>query len=67
MYTWIYFFRHMFKALYAFKSFLKLVKTQIHTKIKALQSDYEGEFRPFTKNLIDLGNSHKLTYPHTSH
>lgn len=66
-YTYIYFLKHKFEALYAFKLFLKFVQTQLHTKIKSLQSDYVGEFRSFTKYLYELGISHRLTCSRTSH
>lgn len=32
-----------------------------------MQSDYGGEFRPFTKYIIELGISHRLTCPYSSH
>ncbi|MCH81597.1 retrovirus-related Pol polyprotein from transposon TNT 1-94, partial [Trifolium medium] len=34
---------------------------------EALQSDWGGEFRPFTELLNKLGIQHRLTCPHTSH
>lgn len=43
------------------------VKTQFHTKIKAIQYDFGGEYRPFTNYLSELGINHRLTCPHTSH
>lgn len=43
------------------------VTTQFNSKIKAIQSDFGGEFRPFTKFLNELSVIHKLTCPHTSH
>jgi histone deacetylase 1/2 len=47
-YTWIYFLKAKSDALQAFTQFLALVNTQFKTTIKALQSDWGGEFRPFT-------------------
>lgn len=65
--TWIYYLKLKLEALRAFKLFLTFVKTQVHTTIKALQFDYRGEFRPFTKYLFELGMSHIITCIHTSH
>lgn len=66
-FTWIYFLTHKSGALTAFQQFLKLIQTQFSANVKAVQSDWGGEFRPFTKVLTGLGIVHRLTCPHTSH
>ncbi|MCH81099.1 retrovirus-related Pol polyprotein from transposon TNT 1-94, partial [Trifolium medium] len=66
-YTWIYFLKQKSDALQAFKQFLALVQNQFSHSIKALQSDWGGEFRPFTTLLQELGIIHRLVCPHTSH
>ncbi|GAU37351.1 hypothetical protein TSUD_395330 [Trifolium subterraneum] len=66
-FTWIYFLKTKGDALKAFSQFLALVQNQFQTSIKALQSDWGGEFRPFTALLNELGIHHRLTCPHTSH
>jgi histone deacetylase 1/2 len=66
-YTWIYFLKAKSDALQAFTQFLALINTQFKTTIKALHSDWGGEFRPFTELLNKLGIQHRLTCPHTSH
>lgn len=66
-YTWFYLLKQNSKVMIAFKLFLKHVQTQYQTIIKAVQFDYGGEFRPFTKFLNDLGITHRLTCPHISH
>jgi histone deacetylase 1/2 len=66
-YTWVYFLKSKADALTAFSQFLSLVQNQFQASIKALQSDWGGEFRPFTKLLNELGIVHRLTCPHTSH
>lgn len=58
---------HKSEAHYAFRLFLNFVQTRFHTKIKALESNYQGEFRHFTKYLTELDISHRITYPHTYH
>lgn len=66
-YTWIYFLKHKSEAFCAFKQFYKLIETQFNSKLKVLQTNGGGEFRPFTKFLNDLGILHRFTCPHTSH
>jgi histone deacetylase 1/2 len=66
-YTWIYFLKQKSDALQAFKQFLALVQNQFNYKIKALQSDWGGEFRSSTALLQELGIIHRLTCPYTSH
>jgi histone deacetylase 1/2 len=66
-YTWIYFLKSKSDALKAFTQFLALIKNQFNASVKALQSDWGGEFRPFTSMLNELGIQHRLTCPHTSH
>ncbi|WJX96151.1 hypothetical protein P8452_77393 [Trifolium repens] len=51
----------------AFTQFLAYIQNQFQSSIKALQSDWGGEFRPFTTLLNKLGIQHRLTCPHTSH
>lgn len=63
----MYFLKQKSDALGTFKQFLTYVKTQFHTNIKALQYDFGGEYRPFTKFLNELGIIHRLTCPHTLH
>ena len=44
-----------------------MVKTQFNLPIKAVQSDWGGECRPFSKYLTDLCIMHRLVFPHTHH
>lgn len=66
-YTWIYFLKTKSETLQVFKHFKALVELQLHTKIKAFQSDWGGEFRPFKSYLAELGITHRLICPHTHH
>lgn len=66
-FTWLYFLKAKSDALNAFTQFYKMIDTQFSIKFKVVQSDFGGEFRPFTKMLDDLGVLHRLTCPHTSH
>lgn len=52
-FTWIYFLKNKSDALAAFNQFHTLIKTQFSATLKAIQIDWGGEFRVFTKNLIE--------------
>jgi histone deacetylase 1/2 len=66
-YTWIYFLKNKSDAIRALTQYLALIKNQFQASVKSLQSDWGGEFRPFTNLLNELGIQHRLTCPHTSH
>lgn len=66
-YTWIYFLKVKSDALSIFTQFQKLVENQFNCKIKAVQSDWGGEFRPFSQYLASIGVVHRLICPHTHH
>jgi histone deacetylase 1/2 len=66
-FTWIYFLKAKSDALQAVKQFLALIQTQFNLPVKSIQSDWGGEFRPFTSLLNSLGTLHRLTCPYTSH
>lgn len=42
-----------------------MVELQFNCKIKGVQSDEGGEFRPFTKYPTELGVLHRFTCPHS--
>src|SRR4051812_3536355 len=46
---------------------LRAHRLQLNTKLKAIQTDWGGEFRPFKQFLADLGIVHRLICPHTHH
>lgn len=66
-YTWLYLLRKKSDALPAFQIFQKMVETQFSSKIKALQSDWGGEYRSFTSLMQQLGIHHRHICPHTHH
>nr|KYP42260.1 Retrovirus-related Pol polyprotein from transposon TNT 1-94 [Cajanus cajan] len=66
-FTWIYFLKNKSEALTIFKQFQAMAKLQFNHKIKSFQSDWGGEFRPFTQILTSLGITHRLICPHTHH
>ena len=44
-----------------------MVSSQFNTFVKVVQSDWGGDFGPFTKFLTEHGIQHKLICPHTHH
>jgi len=44
-----------------------MAELQLGYPLKSLQTDWGGEFRPFTQLLTTLGITHKLICPHTHH
>jgi histone deacetylase 1/2 len=65
--SWIYLLKAKSDALTVFKQFKAMAELQLGCSLKALQTDWGGEFRPFTKFLTDLGVVHRLICPHTHH
>lgn len=66
-FTWIYLLKNKSEALTIFKQFKVMAELQFGFPIKFVQTDWGGEFRPFTKFLSDLGIIHRLICPHTHH
>jgi histone deacetylase 1/2 len=66
-FTWIYLLKSKSDALLIFKQFKSMVELQFGHPFKILQTDWGGEFRPFTNFLNDLGVIHRLICPHTHH
>lgn len=64
-FTWIYLLRHKSEALQTFVNFKTLVELQLGIKTKAIQSDWEGEYRRFTGLFISHGIVHINSCPHT--
>lgn len=63
-YTWIYPIKRKSDTLETFIHFQTLVENQVGTTIKAIQTDWGGEFRPFQNFLKTHGIAHRVTCPH---
>lgn len=63
-YTWCYPFFWKCDVLSVFTQFQVLVRQQFSTKIKSLQIDGGGEFRPLSNLCVKLGIVHRLSCPH---
>lgn len=66
-FTWIYFLKTKVEALTTFKHFKTMVELQHDIPIKAIQFDWVGEFRPFTKFLTESEIVHRVICPYTYH
>jgi hypothetical protein len=64
-YTWVYPISCKSDVLSIFKKFQVYVERYFESKIKALQSDWGGEYRSLNKYLSDQGINHRLSSPHT--
>jgi len=47
-FTWIFQIKSKAKTLIVFQTFKSIVELQLNSKIKNIQSDWGGEYRPFT-------------------
>lgn len=50
-----------------FQTFKTMVELQLNSKVKNIQSDWDGEFRPFMQRLAHHGIVHRLICPHKNH
>ena len=66
-FTWIYPLKSKADTFTVFKQFKTMVEQQYNHPLKALQTNWRGEFRPINKFLTDLGVIHRLSCPHTHH
>lgn len=64
-YTWIYPLTTKGASFDKFIEFKTLVENQFNCKIKAIQSDWGGEFRSFTNFLKTNGIVHRISCPYT--
>ena len=65
-FTWFYLFKTKDEAYPTFLKFQALIENQVNTKIKAIQSDWGGEFRSFSILFSNMGIVHRLSCPYTS-
>ena len=63
-YTWIFPLKAKSECLKVFMQFNKFVERQFNLKIKCLQTDWGGEFRPFKPVLANLGIHFRHPCPH---
>jgi hypothetical protein len=65
-YMWIFPLKHKSDVCITFKNFHAMVERQYQTKLKSVQTDWGGEFRPLSTFFSSLGIIHHLSCPHTS-
>ena len=65
IFTWLYLLRQKFDAFQVFLNFKALVQLQLEYKLKAIQTDWGGEYRVFTDYLTSNVIVHRNSCPHT--
>ena len=63
-YTWIYLLKHKSDVFSAFQNFQQLVERKHNKKIKAMQSDWGGEYEKLNSFFQRVGISHRVSCPH---
>ena len=64
-YTWIFPIKSKAETIVVFKNFKSMVELQLNTKIKSIQLDWGGEYKPFSNLLASFAISYRLICPHT--
>jgi histone deacetylase 1/2 len=65
-YTWIYLIKHKSDVEQIFYDFQHHVERLLDTKIRAIQSDWGGEYHRLHNYFQRTGISHRVSCPHTS-
>lgn len=65
-YTWIFFLKHKSEVFQIFQQFKTNVELQCNHKIKALQTDWGGEYRSLVHFFKKFGIDHRVSCLHTS-
>ncbi|KAJ0788607.1 putative RNA-directed DNA polymerase [Helianthus annuus] len=65
-YMWIYPLNQKSNVYTILTNFITMTERQFNTKLKCIQSDWGGEFRPLTNLCRNLGIIHRRSCPHTS-
>ena len=66
-FTWIYLLKSKAENFTVFQKFKAMAEFQFNSKIKNLQIDRGGEFRPLAPFLAGCGIKHRLICPHIHH
>ncbi|KAJ0697300.1 putative RNA-directed DNA polymerase [Helianthus annuus] len=65
-YMWLYPLSQKSDVYAILTNFITMVERQFNTKLKSIQSDWGGEFRPLATLCRNLGILHRRSCPHTS-
>lgn len=63
-YTWIYLLRQKSEVFRCFNEFQNMVERQFNCKIRAVQSDWGGEYKALNSFFSRIGISHLVSCPH---
>jgi histone deacetylase 1/2 len=64
-FTWIYLLRHKSEVFQHFHEFQNLVERLFDAKIKAMQTNWGGEYQKLNSFFQRIGISHHVSFPHT--
>jgi histone deacetylase 1/2 len=62
--TWIYLLRRKSEVFQCFHDFQKLIERQFDCKIRAIQTDWGGEYQTLSSFFSPVGMSHQISCPH---
>lgn len=65
-FMWIFPLKQKYEVFDIFKRFLVMVERKYNTKLKSVQTDWRGEFRPLPNFFSSIGVIHWISCPHTS-
>jgi hypothetical protein len=64
-FTWIYLLKHKSEVFAHFREFQSLVERQFDRKIRAMQTDWGGEYQSLNSFFKQVGIAHHVSCPHT--
>lgn len=64
-FTWVYLLKHKSEVFSKFREFQTLVEHSFNTKIKAMQTDWGGEYQRINSFFSHIGIAHLVSCPHT--
>jgi histone deacetylase 1/2 len=64
-FTWVYLLKHKSEVFSKFREFQTLVEHSFNTKIKAMQTDWGGEYQRLNSFFSQIGIAHLFSCPHT--
>jgi histone deacetylase 1/2 len=66
-FTWIYLLKHKSEVFARFREFQSLVERQFNKKIRAVQSDWGGEYQSLNSFFKQIVIAHLVSCPHAHH
>ena len=63
-FTWLYLLRHKSEVFRCFHDFQNMVERQFNRQIRAVQTDWGGEYQSLNSFFTHIGISHHVSCPH---